>query len=106
MRSLVVWSGSEDRNGDGALAYTRRGQTNQHSLASESGVALRSPPQSKTLRVHHAVVHSSGASSTAPVAESAFASSVFSDAERLSQTRRMLMSAGETPEMRPAWAMV
>ena len=46
------WSAPAERSDDGAFARTRRQRTTNNCRPLESGVALRFPPQSKTLRAH------------------------------------------------------
>ena len=48
----AFWSAPAERSGDGAFARTRRQRTTNNCRPLESGVALRFPPQSKTLRAH------------------------------------------------------
>ena len=52
----VPWSAPAERSGDGAFVRAGRKQTSKGLRAHESGVALRFPPQSKTLRARRAGV--------------------------------------------------
>jgi len=45
----VSWTAPAERSDDGAFAGVTRQRTKKHLGALESGVALRFPPQSKTL---------------------------------------------------------